>query len=48
VRDDMRIAQKEIFGPVISAIRFTDIGEVIARQRHHLRPRQRTVDARRR
>ena len=25
VRDDMRIAQEEIFGPVISAIPFTDI-----------------------
>ncbi len=31
VRDEMRIAQEEIFGPVISAIPFTDIGEVIAR-----------------
>lgn len=31
VRDDMRIAQEEIFGPVISAIPFTDIEEVIAR-----------------
>jgi len=31
VRDDMRIAQEEIFGPVISAIPFTDIDEVIAR-----------------
>ncbi|MGD9536347.1 MAG: aldehyde dehydrogenase family protein [Alphaproteobacteria bacterium] len=31
VRDDMRIAQDEIFGPVISAIPFTDIDEVIAR-----------------
>ena len=28
VRDDMRIAQEEIFGPVISAIPFTDIDEV--------------------
>jgi acyl-CoA reductase-like NAD-dependent aldehyde dehydrogenase len=27
----MRIAQEEIFGPVISAIPFTDIEEVIAR-----------------
>ena len=31
VRDDMRIAREEIFGPVISAIPFTDIEEVIAR-----------------
>jgi aldehyde dehydrogenase (NAD+) len=31
VRDDMRIAQEEIFGPVISAIPFTDIDEVIQR-----------------
>ena len=31
VRDDMRIAQEEIFGPVISAIPFTDIEEVIQR-----------------
>lgn len=31
VRDEMRIAREEIFGPVISAIPFTDIDEVIAR-----------------
>jgi aldehyde dehydrogenase (NAD+) len=31
VRDDMRIAQEEIFGPVISAIPFTDVEEVIRR-----------------
>jgi len=31
VRDDMRIAQEEIFGPVISAIPFHDIDEVIER-----------------
>ncbi len=31
VRDEMRIAQEEIFGPVISAIPFTDIDEVILR-----------------
>ena len=48
VRDDMRIAQEEIFGPVISAIPFTDIEESDpARQRHDVRPRQRRVDARR-
>jgi len=31
VKDTMRIAQEEIFGPVLSAIPFTDIEEVIAR-----------------
>jgi aldehyde dehydrogenase (NAD+) len=31
VRDEMRIAQEEIFGPVISAIPFTDIEEVLTR-----------------
>ena len=31
VRDDMRIAQDEIFGPVLSAIPFKDIDEVIGR-----------------
>jgi aldehyde dehydrogenase (NAD+) len=31
VKDDMRIAQEEIFGPVISAIPFTDVEEVIQR-----------------
>jgi len=31
VRDEMRIAQEEIFGPVISAIPFRDIAEVIER-----------------
>jgi aldehyde dehydrogenase (NAD+) len=31
VNDDMRIAQEEIFGPVISAIPFTDVDEVIKR-----------------
>src|SRR5262245_2961715 len=31
VRDDMQIAQDEIFGPVISAIPFQDIDEVISR-----------------
>ena len=31
VHDDMRIAQEEIFGPVLSAIPFTDIDEVIER-----------------
>ncbi|HEY4249794.1 MAG TPA: aldehyde dehydrogenase family protein [Roseomonas sp.] len=31
VKDEMRIAQEEIFGPVISAIPFTDIEEVMER-----------------
>ena len=31
VKDDMRIAQEEIFGPVISAIPFDDIEEVVQR-----------------
>src|SRR5689334_2763421 len=31
VRDDMRIAREEIFGPVISAIPFTDVDEVMRR-----------------
>ena len=31
VRDEMKIAQEEIFGPVISAIPFTDVDEVIGR-----------------
>ena len=49
VRDDMRIAQEEIFGPVISAIPFTDIEEVIERgNKTPVRPRQRRLDPRRR
>ncbi len=31
VRDDMVIAREEIFGPVISALRFEEVGDVIAR-----------------
>ncbi len=31
VKDDMKIAQEEIFGPVMSVIRFSDINEVIDR-----------------
>lgn len=31
VRDDMRIASEEIFGPVVSALRFSDLKEVAAR-----------------
>jgi len=29
VKDDMKIAQEEIFGPVMSIIKFSDMGEVI-------------------
>ena len=31
VRDDMTIAKEEIFGPVLSVLRFSDVEEVIAR-----------------
>src|ERR1700686_310341 len=31
VKDDMKIAQEEIFGPVMSILRFKDIGEVVER-----------------
>jgi aldehyde dehydrogenase (NAD+) len=31
VRDDMVIAQEEIFGPVLSVLKFSDVDEVIAR-----------------
>jgi len=31
VRDDMTIAKEEIFGPVLAAMRFSDVDEVIAR-----------------
>ncbi|HET6248810.1 MAG TPA: aldehyde dehydrogenase family protein [Tepidisphaeraceae bacterium] len=31
VKDDMKIAQEEIFGPVLSVIRFSDMNEVIER-----------------
>ncbi len=31
VKDDMKIAQEEIFGPVMSILRFKDADEVIAR-----------------
>ena len=31
VRDDMRIATDEIFGPVLCALRFSDLEEVVAR-----------------
>ena len=45
VQDNMRIAQEEIFGPVISAISFKDSRRSDqARQRHDLRSRLRRVD----
>ncbi|MBZ5700758.1 MAG: betaine-aldehyde dehydrogenase [Acidobacteriia bacterium] len=31
VRDDMKIAREEIFGPVLSVIRFRDVDEVVSR-----------------
>jgi aldehyde dehydrogenase (NAD+) len=31
VRDDMKIAQEEIFGPVMSIIKFKDVDEVVDR-----------------
>src|SRR6202140_649696 len=31
VKDDMKIAQEEIFGPVMSILRFKDLGEVVER-----------------
>ena len=43
----MRIAQEEIFGPVVSVIPFEGEAEAIEhRQRHALRPGRRGVDAR--
>jgi acyl-CoA reductase-like NAD-dependent aldehyde dehydrogenase len=48
VRDEMRIAREEIFGPVISAIPFKDMDELVQRANsHHVRPRLGRVDARR-
>ena len=42
----MRIAQEEVFGPVLAVIPFEDEEDAIAhRQRHRLRPRRRRVDA---
>ena len=45
VRDDMRIAQEEIFGPVLSAIPFTDIDEVIERATRRCSVGQRRLDS---
>ena len=39
VRNDMRIAREEIFGPVLSVIEFETEAEAVAhRQRHAVRP----------
>ena len=46
VNNKMRIAQEEVFGPVLSIIKFKDEEEAVRdRQRHRLRPRRRRVDA---
>jgi aldehyde dehydrogenase (NAD+) len=34
VRDEMKIAREEIFGPVMSVLRFDDLGEAIERANH--------------
>ena len=45
----MRIAQEEVFGPVLSVIPFKDEDEAVAhRQRRALRPGRRRVDQRHR
>ena len=47
VKDDMKIAQEEIFGPVMSILKFKDVDEVDrARQQNDVRPGGRGVDAR--
>ncbi len=49
VRDDMAIASDEIFGPVLSVIKFKDVEEAIHRGQHHrLRPGRRRLDPRHR
>ena len=49
VKDDMAIAKDEIFGPVMSVLKFKDLDEIVARaQQHHLRPGRRRLDARHR
>ena len=46
VDNKMRIAQEEVFGPVLSVIKFKDEEEAVRdRQRHRLRARRRRVDA---
>ena len=49
VTDNMRIAREEIFGPVLSVLKFKNVDEIIKPvERHELRPRGRRVDARHR
>ena len=46
VSNDMRIAQEEVFGPVLSILRFKDEADAVAhRERRALRPGRRGVDA---
>ncbi len=47
VTDDMRIAREEIFGPVVSILRWTDEDDLArARERARLRPHRVDLDAR--
>ena len=49
VTDKMKIAEEEIFGPVMSVLRFKDVDEIVqARQQDELRPGRRRLDARHR
>ena len=46
VKDDMKIAREEIFGPVMSILKFKDVDEVIERgNTHDLRPGRGGLDA---
>ena len=48
VTDDMKISREEIFGPVLSVLKFSDIEEVVQTcQRHNVRPGGRSLDERR-
>jgi len=45
VQDNMKIAQEEIFGPVMSILKFKDLGEVVeTREQKYVRPRRRRLD----
>ena len=47
VKDEMKIAQEEIFGPVMNILKFKDVDEVIERGNQHvLRPGRGGLDAR--
>ena len=49
VTDDMSIANDEIFGPVLSVLRFKDVDEIVERaNKTALRPGRRRLDARHR